>query len=112
MDNEDISNSNHKSRNVLSCKVVEEGEVSKGFGFVQFDSEELAMVACAALHDTLVHGRKLRSTKYSTSNISNKDLNYGNYWGLKATTSHKKESIKSGSLGSSAQRSLATATTL
>ncbi|KAK1559710.1 hypothetical protein Q3G72_017492 [Acer saccharum] len=53
-----------------------------------------------------------KSTKYSTSNISNKDLNYGNYWGLKATTSHKKESIKSGSLGSSAQRSLATATTL
>ena len=54
----------------------------------------------------------LQSTKYSTSNISNKDLNYGNYWGLKATTSHKKESIKSGSLGSSAQGSLATATTL
>ncbi|KAK1581440.1 hypothetical protein Q3G72_006041 [Acer saccharum] len=47
------------SGSVLSCKVVEKGAMSKGFRFIQFDSEESAMVACAALHDTLVHGRKL-----------------------------------------------------
>ncbi|KAK1557675.1 hypothetical protein Q3G72_029388 [Acer saccharum] len=71
---------------------------SKGFGFVKFKSPEKARKA-------------VESTKYSTSNVSYKDLNYGNYWGLKATTSHKKESIKSGSLGSSSQGSLATPTT-
>ncbi|TXG47136.1 hypothetical protein EZV62_026430 [Acer yangbiense] len=162
----DLLLSSRKFASACKDMVVEEGAVSKGFRFVQFDSEELAMVACAALHDTLVHGRKssymipiianflirscdavimkdvkgkskgfgfvkfkspeearkavevlngaqlvsfassvsvLQSTKYSTSNISNKDLNYGNYWGLKATTSHKKESIKSGSLGTAVE---------
>lgn len=45
--------------NVLSCKVAEENGKSKGFGFVQFDSEESAMIACTALHDTFLRGKKL-----------------------------------------------------
>ncbi|KAI9160592.1 hypothetical protein LWI28_009775 [Acer negundo] len=54
--------------NVLSCKVVEEGAVSKGFGFVQFDSEESARAACSALHDTLVRGKKLHVSKFLKKN--------------------------------------------
>lgn len=45
--------------NILSCKVAEEGGVSKGYGFVQFDSEDSALAARTALHDTLVLGKKL-----------------------------------------------------
>ncbi|KAK1581635.1 hypothetical protein Q3G72_007584 [Acer saccharum] len=90
---------------------------SKGFGFVKFKSPEgirkdVKVLNGAQLVSFASSVSVLQSTKYSTSNISNKDLNYGNYWGLKATTSYKKESIKSGSLGSLAQGSLAMTTTL
>lgn len=44
---------------ILSCKVAEENGKSKGFGFVQFNSEECAMAARGALHDTVVKGKKL-----------------------------------------------------
>lgn len=44
---------------VLSCKVAEENGKSKGFGFVQFDSEESATAARTALHDTVFRGKKL-----------------------------------------------------
>lgn len=44
---------------VLSCKVAGENGKSKGFGFVQFDSEESAAAACTALHDTVFRGKKL-----------------------------------------------------
>lgn len=44
---------------ILSCKVVEENGISKGFGFVQFDSEDSAMAALNALHDTELEGKKL-----------------------------------------------------
>ncbi|KAL5755896.1 hypothetical protein ACOSQ2_020642 [Xanthoceras sorbifolium] len=54
--------------NVLSCKVAEEDGVSKGFGFVQFDSEESAMAACAALHDTPVGGKKIHVSKFLKKN--------------------------------------------
>lgn len=45
--------------NILSCKVAEENGTSKGFGFVQFDSEASAMAAIDHLHDTMVQGKKL-----------------------------------------------------
>lgn len=44
---------------ILSCKVVEERGKSKGFGFVQFDSENSALAARTALHNTIVEGKKL-----------------------------------------------------
>lgn len=44
---------------VLSCKIVEENGKSKGFGFVQFDSEESATAAMTTLHDTMLQGKKL-----------------------------------------------------
>lgn len=44
---------------VLSCKVAEEDGKSKGFGFVQFDSEDSAVAARAALHNSLLRGKKL-----------------------------------------------------
>lgn len=43
---------------ILSCKVVEENGQSKGFGFVQFDTEQSA-VAARALHGSMVDGKKL-----------------------------------------------------
>lgn len=45
--------------NILSCKVAEENGASKGFGFVQFDSEESAAKAIDSLHDYEVHGKNL-----------------------------------------------------
>lgn len=44
---------------ILSCKVAEENGKSKGFGFVQFDTEESAMSALYALHDTVIDEKKL-----------------------------------------------------
>lgn len=44
---------------ILSCKVAEEDGVSKGFGFVQFESEISAIAARDALHDSLLGGKKL-----------------------------------------------------
>lgn len=44
---------------ILSCKVSEENGISKGFGFVQFDSEDSAIAACSALHDSFLQGKKL-----------------------------------------------------
>lgn len=49
-----------KHGTILSSKVAkEENGKSKGFGFVQFDSEECAMAARSALHNTLVSGKKM-----------------------------------------------------
>ena len=44
---------------ILSCKVAEENGKSKGFGFVQFDSEDAATTALNALNDTMFEGKKL-----------------------------------------------------
>ncbi|KAK6125149.1 hypothetical protein DH2020_041115 [Rehmannia glutinosa] len=49
---------------ILSCKVVEEKGISRGFGFVQFDSEDSAMAAVNALHDTVLEGKKLYVCKF------------------------------------------------
>ncbi|XP_024924392.3 polyadenylate-binding protein 6 isoform X1 [Ziziphus jujuba] len=49
---------------ILSCKVAEENGKSKGFGFVQFNSEESALAARDALHDTLVKGKKIYVSKF------------------------------------------------
>ncbi|KAK4427267.1 Polyadenylate-binding protein 6 [Sesamum alatum] len=53
-----------KHGTVLSCKVAEEKGISKGFGFVQFDSEDTAMAALDALHDTVLEGKKLYVSKF------------------------------------------------
>lgn len=44
---------------VISCKVAEENGKSKGYGFVQFDSEDSAMEALDAVHGTMQEGKKL-----------------------------------------------------
>lgn len=49
----------HKFGTIVSCKVAEENGKSKGFGFVQFDSQDSAMAAQRALHDTMLEGKKL-----------------------------------------------------
>ncbi|XP_057998665.1 uncharacterized protein LOC131177620 [Hevea brasiliensis] len=49
---------------ILSCKVVEENGRSKGFGFVQFDSEDSALAARTALHDTMLEGKTLYVSKF------------------------------------------------
>ncbi|KAJ6715266.1 RNA BINDING PROTEIN [Salix viminalis] len=54
---------------ILSCKVAEENGRSKGFGFVQFDSQDSALAAQTALHDTMLGGKKFKNTKdYNRSN--------------------------------------------
>ncbi|KAE8718377.1 Polyadenylate-binding protein 1-A [Hibiscus syriacus] len=50
--------------NILSCKIAEENGKSKGFGFVQFASEESALSAITALHDTMLKGKKLYVSKF------------------------------------------------
>ncbi|XP_074372706.1 polyadenylate-binding protein 6-like [Apium graveolens] len=42
---------------ILSCKVAEENGKSKGFGFVQFDSEDFALSAIAAMHQSFLEGK-------------------------------------------------------
>ncbi|KAG7625458.1 Polyadenylate-binding protein 6 [Arabidopsis thaliana] len=49
---------------ILSCKVVEENGQSKGFGFVQFDTEQSAVSARSALHGSMVYGKKLFVAKF------------------------------------------------
>ncbi|XP_057977294.1 polyadenylate-binding protein 7-like isoform X2 [Malania oleifera] len=49
---------------ILSCKVAEENGKSKGFGFVQFDSEQSATAALNALHDSMLEGKKLHVSKF------------------------------------------------
>lgn len=46
---------------ILSCNLAEENGMSKGFGFVQFDSEESALSDVSALHNSLVEMRKMSS---------------------------------------------------
>ncbi|XP_062087589.1 uncharacterized protein LOC133794382 [Humulus lupulus] len=53
-----------KYGNILSCKVAEANGESKGFGFVQFDSEDSAMAAVGALHNSKIEGKKLYVTKF------------------------------------------------
>ncbi|GAV75931.1 RRM_1 domain-containing protein [Cephalotus follicularis] len=49
---------------ILSCKVAEENGKSKGFGFVQFNSEESAIAACTGLHGTMLAGKELCLSKF------------------------------------------------
>ncbi|PIN26933.1 Polyadenylate-binding protein (RRM superfamily) [Handroanthus impetiginosus] len=49
---------------ILSCKVAEENGISKGFAFVQFNSEVSAMAALSALHNTLLEGKTLYVAKF------------------------------------------------
>ena len=44
---------------ILSCKVAEENGQSKGFGFVQFATEQSAVAARLASHGSMVDGKKL-----------------------------------------------------
>ena len=44
---------------ILSCKVAESNGESKGFGFVQFESEDSAMAAVGTLHNKKINGKKL-----------------------------------------------------
>ncbi|KAE9467862.1 hypothetical protein C3L33_00214, partial [Rhododendron williamsianum] len=49
---------------ILSCKVAEEHGKSKGFGFVQFDSEDSSKTAVNALHGTMLEGKNLYVSKF------------------------------------------------
>nr|XP_048317889.1 polyadenylate-binding protein 6-like isoform X1 [Ziziphus jujuba var. spinosa] len=49
---------------ILSCKVAAENGKTKGFGFVQYDSEQSSMTARNALHGTLVEGKKIYVSKF------------------------------------------------
>ncbi|XP_010465662.1 PREDICTED: polyadenylate-binding protein 6-like [Camelina sativa] len=53
---------------VLSCKVAEENGKSKGFGFVQFHTEQSAATARSALHGSVVDGKKLFVAKFINKN--------------------------------------------
>ncbi|ESQ48292.1 hypothetical protein EUTSA_v10020474mg [Eutrema salsugineum] len=53
---------------ILSCKVAEENGQSKGFGFVQFNTEQSAVAARSALHGSMVDGMKLFVAKFVNRN--------------------------------------------
>ncbi|KAM3747477.1 hypothetical protein ACB098_05G038300 [Castanea mollissima] len=68
---------------ILSCKVAEENGKSKGFGFVQFDTEESAMSALYALHDTVLDEKKLYVSKFmkkSERMAAQEELNFTNLY--------------------------------
>ncbi|CAF2151262.1 unnamed protein product [Brassica napus] len=49
---------------ILSCKVAEENGQSKGFGFVQFATEQSAVAARLASQGSMVDGKKLFVAKF------------------------------------------------
>ncbi|KAK1381205.1 hypothetical protein POM88_027949 [Heracleum sosnowskyi] len=49
---------------ILSCKVAEENGKSKGFRFVQFDSEDSDLSAIVALHQSFLEGKQLIVLEY------------------------------------------------
>ncbi|CAH2053549.1 unnamed protein product [Thlaspi arvense] len=53
---------------ILSCKVAVENGQSKGFGFVQFDTEQSAVAARSALHGYTAEGKKLFVAKFINKN--------------------------------------------
>ncbi|GFY97101.1 poly(A) binding protein 6 [Actinidia rufa] len=53
---------------ILSCKVAEERGKSKGFGFVQFASEDSSMAAVNALHGTMLDGKEIYVSKFVKKN--------------------------------------------
>ncbi|XP_024022522.1 polyadenylate-binding protein 4-like [Morus notabilis] len=61
-----------KFGNILSCKVSKENGTSKGFGFVCFDSEDSAMAALTALHNSTVQGKKLHVSKFVKRSVRTK----------------------------------------
>ncbi|KAK4590840.1 hypothetical protein RGQ29_021148 [Quercus rubra] len=68
---------------ILSCKVAEENGKSKGFGFVQFDTEESATSALYALHDTVIDEKKLYVSKFmkkSERMAAQEELNFTNLY--------------------------------
>ncbi|KZV58818.1 polyadenylate-binding protein 6-like [Dorcoceras hygrometricum] len=58
---------------VISCKVAEVNGKKKGYGFVQFDSEDSAMEALDAVHGTMQDGKKLSVSKFVRKNERNKE---------------------------------------
>ena len=60
IDNVRLQGMFQKSGDILSCQVVmtEDGK-SKGYGFVQFESEECANAAIEKLNDSHVEGKKM-----------------------------------------------------
>ncbi|WOG89340.1 hypothetical protein DCAR_0208578 [Daucus carota subsp. sativus] len=67
---------------ILSCKVAEEYGKSKGFGFVQFDSEDAALSAIAALHQTFVEGKQLYVSKFLKKSEREKACEESNFTNL------------------------------
>ncbi|CAN8254474.1 unnamed protein product [Cochlearia groenlandica] len=53
---------------ILSCKVAEENDHSKGFRFVQFDTEQSVVAARCALNGSLVDSKKLFVAKFVNKN--------------------------------------------
>ncbi|KAL8091686.1 hypothetical protein AgCh_034085 [Apium graveolens] len=43
---------------ILSCKLAEENVKSKGFGFVQFDSDDFSLSTIAAIHRSFLEGKQ------------------------------------------------------
>ena len=48
-----------KFGSVLSCKVAEENGKRKGYGYVQFESEEAAQHAVESLHGSFIGDKKV-----------------------------------------------------
>uniref|UniRef100_A0A2N9E676 RRM domain-containing protein n=1 Tax=Fagus sylvatica TaxID=28930 RepID=A0A2N9E676_FAGSY len=68
---------------ILSCKVAEENGKSKGFGFVQFETEESALAALYALHGSVIEGKKLYVSKFikkSERMAAQDELNFTNLY--------------------------------
>nr|GMC47576.1 polyadenylate-binding protein 6-like [Ipomoea batatas] len=68
---------------IVSCKVVEEDGKSKCFGFVQFDSEQSAMIAISCLHGTMLEGKKLYVSKFikkQEREVPREDLKFTNLY--------------------------------
>ncbi|XP_055951508.1 polyadenylate-binding protein 1-like 2 [Argiope bruennichi] len=78
---------------VLSVKVVtyQNGD-SKGYGFVQFESEKSANEAISKLHGTIIHGRNILVSKFIPSELEELCLCFGNIRSAKVVTNEDNKS--------------------
>ncbi|KAI0503936.1 hypothetical protein KFK09_014882 [Dendrobium nobile] len=68
---------------ILSCKVATEDGKSKGFGFVQFDSQDSANMAIENLNGIIVGGKQIYVGKFIKKNdrkLPNSDLKFTNLY--------------------------------
>lgn len=88
IDNKQLLDTFNQFGNILSCKIVkdkEKGDVSKGYGFVHFESEEAALAAIEQVDGMLLNDRKVfvgrfKSRSDRVKEVGEKNKQYTNVY--------------------------------